>query len=91
MRRVTKDRISDDWPLYLIGALVVACVATLAILIPIGIRQQNAWEEWCRGQGGHVTSHDETVTTVGGNGKVGVGVSTTYFCLSADGRVIDVQ
>jgi hypothetical protein len=62
----------------------------------MAIRQQHAWENWCKSQGGHVTDHTSTATVVtinpaNGQPGVGVGSDTTYYCLSADGRVLDVQ
>jgi hypothetical protein len=77
------------------GGPLIAVVACLVIFIPIWHDQQQQWEQWCRDQGGHVTDHTSTtvVTTVGSNGLPGVGVGseTTYYCLSADGRVLDVR
>lgn len=73
------------------GSLTFLLVGGLAITIPLGIREQNSWEAWCRDQGGHVSSSDTVSTVVGGNGKPGVAVSTTYYCLTVDGRVLDIQ
>ena len=86
------EHAKDYWPVYGIFA-VLAILA--AILIPLAIKDQNRWETWCVGQGGHVTDHTSTTvtTTVAGNGQVGTGVGseTTYYCLSADGRILDIQ
>jgi hypothetical protein len=51
---------------------------------------------WSRAaQGGHTDSHTSTsvVTTVNANGTTGVGTATntTTYCLTSDGRIIDVQ
>lgn len=72
-------------------AIMGALALILGITIPLAIRSQNSWEAWCADQGGHVTDSAQVVTTVSGSGKVGTGVSTTYYCLSADGRILDVQ
>lgn len=79
----------------MIGGLSIGFAGLLVIAIPAWNRDHNQWQAWCRDHGGHVADHTDTtvVTTVSGNGQPGVGVgsSTTYYCLSADGRVLDVR
>lgn len=79
----------------MLGGLSIALVAALVVFIPAANRDQARWEAWCVSQGGRVDDHTSTtvVTTVSGDGKPGVGVGseTTYYCLSADGGVLDVR
>lgn len=57
--------------------------------------EQKAWEQDCLSRGGHVvdSTKTSTVTTVTANRKpgVGIGTTTTHFCLSADGRVLGIK
>lgn len=78
----------------LMAFLIVGVVLAAAIGIPLAIQDQNRWEAWCRSQGGHVVKDTDvvnTVTVVNGQPGVGVGVTTDYFCLSADGRVLGMH
>jgi hypothetical protein len=74
-----------------IGGVVVAVVAGLAIALVFAIRSNNEWAAWCQSQGGHVTSHTTTTTVVTANGKPGIATTTTSYCLSADGRILDIR
>jgi hypothetical protein len=77
------------------SVLIVGSAAAMVIFIPLANHEHDRWVAWCKDQGGHVTDHTSTnvVSTVGADGKPGMGVSseTTYYCLTADGRVLDVQ
>lgn len=70
-------------------AAALALVAVAAIIW--AIHADNEWSAWCESQGGHVSRDTNTVTVIGANGKPGVGTSTTSFCLTADGRILDIQ
>lgn len=87
-----RDHWDEYWTLYVFAVLPLLIIAAV---IPFAIRDQNRWEQWCTDQGGHVTDHTESTvsTVVGANGQPGVavGTSTTYYCLSADGRILDIQ
>ena len=79
-----------------ITAFAVLLIAGLTWLIIAASGEHNAWTEWCRQQGGHVVDHTDTTTTVvvnpaSGQPGVGVGTTTTYYCLSADGRILDIR
>jgi hypothetical protein len=80
-----------DWIIALIVGLIGAAVA----VILISASQLSQWEDWCEAQGGHVDTSTKVTTGVGvgGNGQVVVttGSSTTYFCLTADGRILDIR
>ena len=75
--------------------LAAATVGLLAFAVPMAIRESHAYEVWCVAQGGHTDSHTDTtvVPVINGDGSVGVGTSssTTTYCLTADGRIIDVN
>jgi hypothetical protein len=77
------------------AGLALFLVGGLAFAIPMGIREDHSYQVWCAAQGGHTDSHTSTsvVTTVNANGTTGVGTATntTTYCLTSDGRIIDVQ
>jgi hypothetical protein len=73
------------------GVFAFLLVGLLAFAVPMAMRESRAYETWCSAQGGHVDSTSQVVSTVGADGKPSVGTSTTTFCLSADGRILDVQ
>jgi hypothetical protein len=81
----------DRWP----ELVTILGIVALVVLALMAYRQRGAWKDWCHEQGGRVdeSTHVNAVTTVSSNGGVGVGLSsdTTYFCLSADGKVLDVK
>jgi hypothetical protein len=87
-----RDHFHELWPAY---AWAAAIVAVLAVVIPIAVRDQERWEAWCVGQGGSVDSHTDSqvVSTINAQGKPSVGVTsnTTYYCLTPDGRILDVR
>lgn len=74
-------------------AAIIGIVLTLTFLV--WMPQQAAWEDWCRGEGGHVDSHTDyhVGTGVGSNGSVvtTTSASTTHFCLTEDGRILDIR
>lgn len=70
--------------------VIVATCLVLAVLIFVATKQDDEWRAWCQSQGGHVTSTTKT-DIVFVDGKSGTSSSTTYFCLTADGRVLDVR
>lgn len=73
--------------------LTVLGVVTLGVITWALIAASNehtAWVNNCTAQGGHVDKHTEGVTTYT-NGHVGYGTSTTYFCLSSDGRILGIS
>lgn len=74
---------------YIIGIVVLILVG-IGIAIYFVEKDQNAWEDWCHSQGGVVKESTKTVVTQNGN-KTGVGTSTTYYCLTQDGRILDVR
>lgn len=87
---------ADRWVLWgLCGILPILLAGFFVVAIPTWNADQARWEQWCHAQGGHVTDSTTTTTvvTVGANGNPGVGTgsSTTYFCLSANGRILDIR
>lgn len=83
---------SDNGPLYLIGAVLVVMVAFIAFGIVIATRQSAAYDQWCQSIGGHVVTSTQTGTGINpANGQPVVTTSTTTYCLTSDGRILDVQ
>lgn len=66
-------------------------VGLMAFAIPMAIRESHAFQVHCESLGGHTRSHTSTVTTIGANGKPAVGTDTTTYCLSDDGRILDIS
>lgn len=81
------------------GRVIAGLMALVVILCAVGvvfaIRAQNDWNDWCLSQGGHVDSSSATGTGIGtsANGQpvVTTTTTTTYYCLSSDGRILDVN
>lgn len=84
----------DNSPELVIGGAVVALVlAFLAVVVPASIREHDAWETNCKEVlGGRVVDH-----TAYGNatnpkdGSVSITSSTTYYCLSPSGGILDIR
>lgn len=72
-------------PIFGVLLLLVAGVS-----IFFAAKEHSDWESWCVAEGGHV-DQDTKVATTYVDGKVGTATSTTYYCLSDDGRILDVQ
>lgn len=88
--------MTGRWGVIVPTAVAVVLVAALTWLIVAASGEHDRWTDWCRAQGGHVVDHTETTTTVvinpnNGQPGVGTGSSTTYYCLSGDGRILDIQ
>lgn len=82
------DWIIDYW------RPIAASIVGLAVIVALCIwaaDDQGKWEAHCRSIGGHVTSQDHVATGIGANGKPVVTVSTDYFCLTTDGRILDTR
>lgn len=88
--------ISDllsDWQGRLIAVVIVFVVA----LIPIGIyyaaKDHARWSAWCEGEGGRVKGVTKTSTGLSMDGKATpvTTTETTYYCLTDDGRVLDIR
>lgn len=81
----------DTSDMVVAGSATFVLAAIFIVGIPMAMREAAGYERWCASQGGHVDSSSSSSTVVTGGGQVGVAVSTTTYCLSADGRVLDVQ
>src|SRR3546814_17807829 len=73
-----------DWfpVLSVIGGVVIAGLVIWLVLL--GVQEQERWEQWCYGQGGHVDKN----TRLGYGSVDGKQVTTTnptYYCLTEDG------
>jgi hypothetical protein len=82
---------SDDFDRNVAAFWSFIFVAIIAVGIPLAVRADHQYQVWCQAQGGHVTSNTTYGTTVTTGGHVGTTSSTTTYCLSADGRIIDIQ
>lgn len=89
-------QLTDDVRLVLlitfVGCLVGFGLGWVAIAAE---REQQAWEAGCAQAGGTVKSvtRSTTGTGVGTNGQpvVTTGSSTTHYCLTSDGRILDIR
>src|SRR3546814_7879229 len=82
------DWSSDVCSSDLIGGVVIAGLVIWLVLL--GVQEHERWEQWCYGQGGHVDKN----TSLGYgyvDGKQVTTTNTTYYCLTEDGRVLDIR
>lgn len=71
-----------------IGAVALLAIAGLCYWAQ---QDQDRWEAGCRARGGHVDSSTATGTGISTSGKPVVSTTTTYYCLTADGRILEVR
>lgn len=83
--------LEEHWPGVLVAVILAALVGVLIWFIPLSIREQQAWVDWCISQDGHVDDDTKTITTYDAKGRPTFGSSTTYYCLSDDGRILDIR
>jgi hypothetical protein len=86
----------EDWPGRIMLAITVLVIAGAAVIIPLAIKEHERWVEWCTVEmGGRIdqTSHQRVQSTVNANGQPGTTVvtDTTHYCLTDDGRIIDIK
>lgn len=67
-----------------IGVLVLAFVWW-------AIADHRAWKADCEKRGGHVSSHTDYHTSYDRDGNSHTDSNTTYYCLSEDGRILDIR
>lgn len=79
------------WALTWRVLVLVGVVGFIVWAVVQGSHESKQWAMWCESRGGHVIEKDHAVTVVGGNGKVGVGTDTTWYCLTDDGRILGVR
>jgi hypothetical protein len=72
-------------------AIVVSILIAITGLIIWAVHDDDSWRKWCNSQGGHVISNTKTSYGVTTNGKPGFVTTTTNYCLSADGRILDIR
>lgn len=76
-------------------ALGIFCGLVVLALIILTIQEHNRWVDWCVSQGGRVDSSTSysLQSTVNANGQPGTTTvsHTTYYCLTDDGRIIDIK
>lgn len=72
-------------------ALLLAFFAIILIpVVIISMKQQQEWESWCVSQNGHVDKVTKWATGVSGKSTTTTS-TTTYFCLTSDGRILDIR
>lgn len=87
-----KDMWSDGWITRGIMAFIAVVVVAIPFLIYFAVVQHNQWVDWCESQGGHVIDHTTHSTGISADGKSTTTTSnTTYYCLNADGGIIDIE
>lgn len=82
-----------DWALVAMVAGTVLALGVLAWIIVISVQGQARWDDWCMEQGGRVdssTSHGYGWTTVNGKQTYAPVTTTTRYCLTDDGRILDI-
>lgn len=79
----------DDPRVLWAGGIIL--IVVVAVLIFLSVRDQHAWEDQCRAMGGHIKEVDSTGNGVDSKGKPVVTFDTTYYCLTDDGRILDIK
>lgn len=79
-------QIIDD-ALDLILSPVGACVVLLALVVLFMAMAGTQESDACKAKGGHIVSK----SNVGFTSNGGTAVTTVSFCLSADGRILEVN
>ena len=70
------------------GLVAVLIVLAAVFLIGWSAKEQETWEQWCRAEGGHI---DRTSETVPMGTRPYIRTDYTYYCLSPDGRILDIK
>lgn len=83
-----------------IAAIVTAFVVLIGGLMILVASDYEKWSTWCEEQGGRVIKDTDISTGVGyapgtgdhpGGPVVVVTFSTDYYCISEDGRILDIR
>lgn len=79
-----------DW-FPILTALGILAVSGLVVwLIVLGVQEHARWEQWCWDEGGRVDK--STSLGIGYvDGKQVTTTDTTYYCLTDDGRILDIE
>jgi hypothetical protein len=79
-----------DWaPIAMIAGTVLA-LGVVAWLIVLSAQEHARWEQWCWDEGGRVDKN--TSLGIGYvDGKQVTTTNTTYYCLTSDGRILDIK
>jgi hypothetical protein len=94
MSAATRQR--GDAEINWLVVITVALLALVAVGVYFGVMADRQFKAGCQGLGGHTKTTSKTVTTTGINPSNGqpvtsTGVQSTTFCLSDDGRILDIQ
>lgn len=85
------DTMKEEWPLIAGGGLILGCLILIAVAIPMAINEDKAYTQKCEAAGGHVVRKTTTNTGISSDGKPVTTHSTLRFCLTDDGRMIEVE
>lgn len=74
---------------------ILAVIGLIVWLVIVAVKEQERWEQWCFDQGGRVDSTSQWIpqTTYDSKGTphTTTSVHYTYYCLTEDGRLLDVK
>lgn len=79
-----------NWPGVAMVVGFVAFAGVVVWLIVLGVQEHARWEKWCWDEGGRVDKN----TSLGHgyvDGKYVTTTDTTYYCLTDDGRILDIK
>lgn len=81
--------LMDDDP-WMASGIAFFIVALFTVGIPMAMRESADYATWCEAQGGYVDSSTQVGVATTGKGA-GTAVTVTTYCLTTDGRIIDVS
>lgn len=87
-------RARIHWDMVIPGAITLVVLALVAVVVVASVQGHERWTKWCHEEGGRVdssTSHGYGWTTVNGKQQYGPVSTTTNYCLTDDGRIIDIE
>lgn len=83
-----------NWHSLLVFGAWAAGIALFVVVLALAWHSHQEWRRWCEAQGGRVddVTRTHSVTTwTDGRPSYGTASETTYYCLSADGRILDIK
>lgn len=87
-----KNLIEDHLELVVIGALMLILVPIIWWVVVASNAEYQQFQDECGAMGGTVVEDTSSGTGINpSNGQPVVTTSTTYFCLSEDGRILGIR
>lgn len=87
--------VSDHIEAVILAAFVAIIGVVIVVMLPLIAKEHADWVAWCEQQNGHVVDDTNTSTGTGftpnGQPVVTTSSSTTYYCLSPEGGIIDIR